>query len=103
MNHTWFNVPDNLKDKIVSWGTKDSLGNYIEFERLPAEVVTDYKGDGGLYSSANDYLKFLRCILNFGKYKGGRILKEATVEMILGDQLPSDVSVKWEGIRNNFV
>ena len=26
MNSTWFNVPDNLTAKIVSWGTRDSTG-----------------------------------------------------------------------------
>ncbi|WP_340114057.1 serine hydrolase domain-containing protein [Maribellus mangrovi] len=100
MDHTWFNVPDNLKNKIVAWGTTDSLGNYLEHERLPKEKVTDFKGDGGLYSSVNDYLKFLQCILNDGKYEGGRILKKETVEMMLADQLPSDVSVVWEGITD---
>ncbi|MCY1720816.1 serine hydrolase [Prolixibacteraceae bacterium Z1-6] len=101
MNYTWFNVPDSLKYKIVSWGTKDSLGNYVEYERLPAEEVTDFEGDGGLYSSPNDYLKFLHCILNYGKYEGGRILKKETVEMMLKDQLPSDISIIWEGYSDD--
>jgi len=102
MNNTWFNVPAPLKHKIVSWGTSDSLGNYVEFERLPGEKVTDYKGDGGLYSSTNDYLKFLQCLLNHGKYEGGRILKKETVDMMLNDQLPSNVSVVWEGITDDM-
>lgn len=102
MNHTWFNVPDSLKYKIVSWGTKDSLGNYLEYERLPVEEVTDYEGKGGLYSSANDYLKFLQCILNDGKYEGGRILKKETVKMMLADQLPPDISLVWEGVNDNL-
>ncbi|MFN3997638.1 serine hydrolase domain-containing protein [Algoriphagus sp.] len=93
MNSTWFNVPDNLKENIVSWGVRDSTG-FKENPRIPAKVVTKYSAGGGLYSSPKDYLFFLNCIMNDGKYDGGQILKPETVEMMFKNQL--------EGISLNF-
>lgn len=86
MKSTWFNVPDNLKENIVSWGVRDSTG-FKENPRIPAEVVTQYSGDGGLFSSPKDYLTFLNCIMNEGKYDSGQILKPETVEMMFKNQL----------------
>jgi methyl acetate hydrolase len=99
MNHTWFNVPDHLKAKIVSWGSKDKEGNYKEYNRVPRRIYTDFRGDGGLFSSLHDYAIFLKCILNGGAYSGGRILKKETLEFMLKDQLPSEIQVKWEDVN----
>ena len=93
MNSTWFNVPDNLKENVVSWGVRDSIG-FKEYPRIPAEVVTEYSAGGGLFSSPKDYLTFLNCIMNDGKYDGGQILKPETVEMMFENQL--------EGFSLNF-
>lgn len=97
MNSTWFNVPKELEKNIVSWGEKDSTGTFIEFTRIP-DPVKSYSAGGGLLSSLNDYLKFLHCILNYGEYDGGRILKQETVEMMLQDNLPKNVD-----LTNGFI
>jgi CubicO group peptidase (beta-lactamase class C family) len=96
MDHTWFNVPEALQEKIVSWGSRDSTGALIEAPRLPLAPVTKFSAGGGLYSSPNDYLKFLHCMLNFGESNGVRILKRETVEMMLRDNLPETVHIRWE-------
>lgn len=95
MNNTWFNVPDNLRDKIVSWGTRDSTG-FQEYPRLPEEPVTTYSAGGGLFGSPKDYLIFLECLMNDGKYEGGQILKSETVEMMFENQLPNDINIDFE-------
>ena len=97
MNSTWFNVPKELEKNIVSWGEKDSTGTFNEFPRIP-DAVNSYSAGGGLLSSLNDYLKFLHCILNYGEYDGGRILKRETVEMMLQDNLPKNVD-----LTNGFI
>lgn len=97
MNSTWFNVPKELEKNIVSWGEKDSTGTFNEFPRIP-DPVKSYSAGGGLLSSLNDYLKFLHCILNYGEYDGGRILKQETVEMMLQDNLPKNVD-----LTNGFI
>jgi methyl acetate hydrolase len=94
MNSTWFNVPENLQDKIVSWGSRDSTGRIVESERLPGEEVLAYSAGSGLYSSPEDYLRFLRCLLNYGELEGVRILKKETVELMLQDHLPANVKIE---------
>ena len=90
MNNTWFNVPDNLKEKIVSWGTRDSSG-YTQYPRIPIVPVTTFSAGGGLFASPSDYLTFLKCLLNNGAYKNGQILKPETVAMMFQNQLPGDM------------
>lgn len=99
MNSTWFNVPDDLKDKIVSWGARDSI-DYNQYERIPKQKVTSFNAGGGLYSSPSDYLKFLRCLLNNGKFENGRILEAKTVASLFQNQLPEKVTLNYD-IPNN--
>ena len=101
MNSTWFNVPDNLTAKIVSWGTRDSTG-FKEYPRIPQQPVTSYSAGGGLFSSPKDYLTFLECLLNDGKFDGGQILKPETVEMMFKDQLPSQMNLDFEIPEEGF-
>lgn len=100
MNSTWFNVPTELSGKIVSWGDRDSTGRIVEYPRLPKEPVTRFSAGGGLYGSPNDYLRFLLCMLNYGELDGVRILKKETVELMLKDQLPTQVHLNNGRLEN---
>lgn len=95
MNSTWFNVPDNLKENIVSWGVRDSIG-FQEYTRIPAEPVTEFIAGEGLFGSPRDYLTFLECIMNYGKYDGGQILKSETVELLFKNALPNDLTLNFD-------
>ncbi len=86
MHATWFNVPDDLQHLIVSYGTRTDSG-FLEYTRIPTRKVTSYSGGGGLFSSPNDYLKFIHCILNDGAYDGGYILRAETVQQLFNDEL----------------
>jgi CubicO group peptidase (beta-lactamase class C family) len=44
-------------------------------------------GGGGLLSTADDYLKFCRMLLDKGRCAGGRILSRPSVELMTADQL----------------
>jgi CubicO group peptidase (beta-lactamase class C family) len=44
-------------------------------------------GGGGLLSTADDYLKFCRMLLDKGRFAGGRILSRPSVELMTTDQL----------------
>tara|TARA_R110001592_G_scaffold17518_2_gene73717 strand:- start:8311 stop:9507 length:1197 start_codon:yes stop_codon:yes gene_type:complete len=94
MNSTWFNVPKNLQDNIVSWGTRDETG-FKEYPRIPAETVTEYSAGGGLLGSPKDYLTFLECLMNNGKYSDGQILKPETVELMFKNQLSNGLSIDY--------
>jgi len=96
MNSTWFNVPENLKENIVSWGARDSTG-FQQYPRIPLAPVTEYSAGGGLFGSPKDYLTFLVCIMNKGKYDGGQILKSETVDLMSRNHLPNDLTINAEG------
>jgi len=96
MNSTWFNVPENLEENIVSWGERDSIG-FQEYYRVPEEPLTTFKGGSGLFSSPKDYLTFLLCIMNNGKYNSGQILKPETIEMLFENQLPNGLTLTLGG------
>lgn len=55
-----------------------------------APVVPDYEfepGGGGLYSTAEDYLAFMRMILNKGRGNGNQVLRAKTVELMARNSL----------------
>lgn len=90
MTHTWFNVPDSLKRLIVSRGRRgdDGLQPLTEMpDRIPAKTVTEFSGGAGLFSSPADFSKLLQCLLNYGEFKGVRILKRKTVEEMNKNQI----------------
>lgn len=47
----------------------------------------EFFGDGGLFSTPNDYSRFIRCILNKGALDGQKILKKETVQLLFENQL----------------
>jgi CubicO group peptidase (beta-lactamase class C family) len=49
----------------------------------PADIGTPARGDGGLFSTAADYTKFMQMILNGGRAPDGtRLLSAASVELL---------------------
>jgi CubicO group peptidase (beta-lactamase class C family) len=57
-----------------------------KIEPLPATVPTTptppFRGDGGLYSTVDDYAKFVRMLLNDGTLGGAKILSPASVKLM---------------------
>jgi CubicO group peptidase (beta-lactamase class C family) len=53
---------------------------------LPKEQEM-WSGGGGLYSTAGDYLRFMRALLRGGELDGERILRPETVELAFTDHL----------------
>ena len=52
-----------------------------------------YPGGGGLFSTASDYLRFLRALMNEGELDGNRILKPVTVAL-MGQNHMGDLEVQ---------
>ncbi len=88
MNHTWFNVSDEQHGLIVSIFRRQDDGTFAEIPRRPPLRVAWHNGGGGLFSSLNDYLKFLHMILNKGNFNGNQILGEKWVDLMFTDLLP---------------
>jgi len=97
MDRTWFNVPDSLKNEIVSFGRRgdDGTNKLAEIpNRVPNYIPQHYSGGGGLFSSPEDYTKLLVCLLNEGIYANGQILQKETLNQLFNEQL--------EGISMNI-
>lgn len=68
-----------------------------EFARPPAVL----SGGGGLVSSASDYLRFCRMLLNKGELGGQRLLGRKTVEAMTANHLPGTMAEMGEPRFNN--
>lgn len=55
-----------------------------------------YSGGGGLLSTARDYHRFLRMLLNGGELEGVRILSESSVAQMMRNHLPSGTDLVGE-------
>lgn len=94
MNDTWFYLPNDKANRLVSVQQKNDKG---EWERYPATFYDpDYpikgaksffSGGAGLSSTAKDYATFLQMYLNGGELNGIRILSRTTVQTILSNQI----------------
>ena len=49
---------------------------------IPPTPTAPFRGDGGLYSTVEDYSKFIRMMLNGGRLGSARILSESSVKMM---------------------
>ncbi|HCE57569.1 MAG TPA: serine hydrolase [Prolixibacteraceae bacterium] len=56
-----------------------------------------FSGGGGLVSTIDDYSRFARMLLNGGELDSARILSDATVAMIMSNQLPEGVNYENGG------
>jgi methyl acetate hydrolase len=88
MHNTWFNVPEEQHKLIMSLIMRQDDGTFVENPRRTPQKVAEFNGGGGLFSSLNDYLKFLQMILNKGNLNGTRILGEDWVDLLFADLLP---------------
>jgi len=103
MNRTWFNVPDSLKQWIVSYGARGDDGKQSLTERpdrIPAQPATEYSGGGGLFSTPDDFTLLLQCLLNYGTLNGTRILQRETLVEMTKNQIGS-ISMKGAGAYFN--
>jgi len=59
-------------------------GTMVEQPRtpIPATPTAPFRGDGGLYSTVEDYGKFVRMLLNNGTLGSAKILSPASVKMM---------------------
>ena len=83
MRDTSFVPSDRLKPRLATVHTRESDGSLTPFDApLPPAEVEFYPGGGGLFSTAPDYLRFLRALMNGGELDGARVLKPETVKLM---------------------
>lgn len=86
MADSFFNVPLDKQARVVTVHQRNADGTLTE-QPNQFQPVTFFSGGGGLYSTAGDYLKFTRMLLNGGKLGKARILRADTVAMMARNQI----------------
>ncbi len=95
MTDTGFAVPDASLERFAANYVPDGKGGLKLFDdpqtsryRNPALP----SGGGGLVSTAGDYMRFCRMMLNGGELDGERLLGVKTVEFMTSNQLGGDLA-----------
>jgi methyl acetate hydrolase len=82
MTSTAFKITPDMRRRLAKIHQRGEDGTLQATDlEIPQEPEFDM-GGGGLYSTAGDYLKFVRMILNRGAGDGHRILKPETVDLM---------------------
>jgi CubicO group peptidase (beta-lactamase class C family) len=93
MKDTGFFVPLEKRDRMVRLYTKDSERRLIPVpenqQSFGVEKPNIFSGGGGLVSTLSDYLKFTVMLLNNGRFKETRLLKEETIRLMTSDYVIS--------------
>jgi CubicO group peptidase (beta-lactamase class C family) len=87
MRDTGYAVPPANRARVAAIHHRDH-GRWAA-DPLPASLPVSVRGDGGLYSTAHDYARFMRMMLNGGELNGTRILRAETVREMTRNQIGS--------------
>lgn len=79
--------PDNLTDRLATLSMRRRTGEFKPNALAPPPRPEIYGMGHALYSTAPDYMRFLRMMLNRGQLDGARILSEPAIDIMLADQL----------------
>ena len=79
--------PDALADRLADVAIRGEDGKLVPFEIAPPPSPEVYGMGHALYSTAPDYLTFLRMVLNKGALNGNRVLSEQAVAAMTSDQM----------------
>jgi methyl acetate hydrolase len=89
MPDTFYNVPADKQARLVAVHHRGADGAIVKDDVQPPPTVNPIIGGGGLSSTASDYIRFVRMILNDGELDGVRILKADTVAAMARNQIGS--------------
>jgi CubicO group peptidase (beta-lactamase class C family) len=89
MIDTSFAVPIEKQARLPTVHSRRSDGSLQESPQngVPSTPTPPFTGDGGLYSTARDYGRFMRMFLEGGSLDGARILSAASVAMMGQNQI----------------
>jgi methyl acetate hydrolase len=91
MNDTSYNVPEAKGPRLVAQQQRDGAKMdgpvVLQIPPLVGLTIANPIGGGGLASTADDYGRFMRMILNGGELDGARILKAETIALMEQNQI----------------
>ena len=107
MNETSFQVSEAQKPRFATNYFLTKTGEYVVEDNSQTSPFLDdnafESGGGGLVSTLPDYAKFAQMMLNGGIYKSHRVLNQATVKIMMSDQMDADdkFMMPWLGATTN--
>ena len=95
MTDTFFDVPENKKNRCALNFGYDESGNVVHLETVPLDMAFKERpsnlefqsGGQGLWSTASDYLKFAKLFVENGSSNGIQILKKETKDLMCSNHL----------------
>lgn len=87
MQDTRFEVEPDMAPRLSNVRVRGEDGFFAGFELAPPSRPAFYGMGHALYSTAPDYMRFLRMYLNKGQLDGHRILSEAGLARLLTNQI----------------
>jgi CubicO group peptidase (beta-lactamase class C family) len=91
MHDTDFHVPTEKASRFAACYAATSTGMVLQDDPARSSYLQPpafYSGGGGLVSTASDYLRFCRMLLNGGSLDGVRIIGPKTLELMTSNHLP---------------
>jgi CubicO group peptidase (beta-lactamase class C family) len=82
MTSTGYRLTADTEARRVATHQRGGDGKLTEVEWKGQPQPVRENGGGGLYSTAGDYLQFVRMILNGGRHNGNQVLKPETVALM---------------------
>jgi CubicO group peptidase (beta-lactamase class C family) len=89
MRDTSFNVRADDQIRVTTVATRRPDGSLVQQPAAPVPTVTEFRGDGGLLSTAVDYIRFEQMLLNDGRFNGSVVLSETSIGAMAANQIGS--------------
>ena len=103
MKDTSFIVPEEKFERVVSLYSRDESGLLKEQPRKKLTPPKSFNGGGGLYSTPEDYVRFMQMILRRGKGTGSvRILRGATVDLMATNHVGQLSAGKLKSVKPTY-
>lgn len=80
-------VREDMKPRLAAAKARGPDGKFADFDIAPPSNPEVYGMGHALYSTPQDYMRFLRMFLNKGALDGNRVLSEKAVEHMLENQM----------------
>ncbi|MBS0560295.1 MAG: beta-lactamase family protein [Proteobacteria bacterium] len=105
MKDTGYALTDAIRARLAGHHDRQADGSLKPGPFEPPQDPASFNGGGGLYSTAGDYMRFLRMLLRGGALDGARLLKPETVAAMaqnhIGDVLVGKLHAALPAMSND--
>jgi CubicO group peptidase (beta-lactamase class C family) len=85
MHDTFFTVPAAKRERVVTLHMR--ADHALREAPNPPTLTAPARGDGGLFSTAADYARFMQLFLNRGRVGTSHLVSERTIDLMTSNQL----------------